>query len=863
MNTDRPTGLRVEHLGDAVLGIGVARPRLSWCLPAGAARQLRYRLSIDGAEQPWVAGADSVLVPWPAEPVGSGRRLTWRVEVETDQGASGWSDPGWFETGLLDESDWTARWITPGAPVERPDGGRPAAYLRRRFSVEGRPSRARLYATAHGIYETFLNGVRIGDHELTPGFTSYWDHLDVQTFDVTELLRDGDNEWTATLTDGWYRGKVGNNQDIDTYGDRTAFLAQLHADDSVVTTDDRWEWTSGPIVAADLMDGQQEDRRIELGAWQPVDVAALGVDRLTASPAPPSRRVEEIRPVSIAALPSGEQVVDLGQNIHGWVRLGDLGPAGTETTLVHGESLDDAGSVTLEHLCFGASRLRQRDRVIGAGEDGSFEPRHTSHGFRYVSVHGATNRLTPDDVTGVVVHTDLRPTGSFRCSDDRINRLHEITDWSFRTNACEIPTDCPQRERSGWTGDWQVFLPSAAFLYDVAGFTEKWLRSLMADQLPNGCLANMAPEPRRAFGDPDDLGWTGMLGSAGWGDAIVLVPWHIHQAYGDDAVLERCWPAMVRWVDWAAAMARERRHPRRAEARPSPAPHEQFLWDGGWHWGEWCEPGVPEVPFWEADHGYLATGYLHHSASLLHRIGTMLGHDGDAARFADLAAGALDAWRTECLDGDRLTPDSQAAHVRALAFDLVPDDVRPAVTRRLVELIREADTHLGTGFLSTPDLLPVLVAEGEVDLAFDLLFQDTTPSWLAMVDAGATTVWENWEGLLDGGDGVPRGSLNHYSKGAVVSFLHTHVAGIRMIDGEPAYRRFRVEPVLDRRITSAGATHDSPYGTIRSAWTVDGGRFELTVDVPAGTSAEIVLPDGARREQGPGRAVDRCDLSRR
>ena len=374
------------------------------------------------------------------------------------------------------------------------------------------------------------------------------------------------------------------------------------------------------------------------------------------------------------------QVVDLGQNINGWVRLHDLGPAGTDLALVHGEALDASGDVTLEHLCFGENRLRQTDRVLSAGRAGDvFEPRHTTHGFQYVRIEGHPHRLTVDDVTGVVVHTDLRRAGWFRCSDDRVNRLHEIAEWSFRGNACEIPTDCPQRERSGWTGDWQVFLPSAAFLYDVAGFSRKWLRSLAADQLPNGCLANMAPEPRRARRDTDDLTWTGMLGSAGWGDAVVLVPWALRAIYGDDEVLAEMWPTMVRWVEFAAGVARDRRHTSRIERRPEPAPHERYLWDGGWHWGEWLEPGTPDQPFWVADQGHVATAYLHHTSTVLARIAELLGRDADAATYAELAARALDAWQREYVaDDGTLTPDTQATHVRALAFGLVPDELRRA-----------------------------------------------------------------------------------------------------------------------------------------------------------------------------------------
>lgn len=857
--TAAPVRLRVEHLDDAALGLGTEAPRLSWQLPAGTTAQLRYRLALDDRPLAWVDSSDNVLVPWPAAPVGSLTRVGWRVQVETDAGESAWSPEAWFETGLLAVVDWSARWIEPEDPAPAVEGGRPPHLLRHRFTLTDVSGPARLHATAHGVYETFLNGRRVGDHELAPGFTSYWDHLDVQTHDVGGLLVPGENVWTVVLSDGWYRGGVGIDQVRDAYGDSVAFLAQLHVGPAVVAaTGPGWEATTGPILAADLMDGQVEDRRVGPGPWRPVPVVDHDLTRLTASPAPPTRRIEELRPVAVRRLDERRQVVDLGQNINGWVRLDDLGPAGTDLTLVHGEALDAEGDVTLEHLWSGDRRVRQTDRVISAGEPGDrFEPRHTVHGFQYVRVEGHPDRLSVDDVTGVVVHTDLRRTGWFRCSDDRINRLHEIADWSFRDNACEIPTDCPQRERSGWTGDWQAFQPSAAFLYDVAGFSTKWLRSLAADQLPDGCLTNLAPEARRARRSPDDPTWTGMFGSSGWGDAVVLVPWQLHAAYGDAQVLADVWPAMVRWVDYAARAARDRRHPRRAAERPEPLPHEEHLWDGGWHWGEWLEPGTPAEPFWEADQGHVATAYLHRSAALLARIGRQLGHDRDAERYDVLAERARDAWRAEYLAEDgSLGPDTQATHVRALAFDLVPAQLRARTAQRLVELVAEAGGHLSTGFLATPDLLPVLADAGYLEVAYDLLFQDAPPSWLTMVDRGASTVWESWEGIDE--HGVAHESLNHYSKGAVISFLHTHVSGIRVLEDHPGYRHFRIAPMPDPRLEWAEAVHDSPHGRIESSWTSRNGHFELVVSVPPGTTAEVILPDGRSTTQGPGTATYAC-----
>jgi alpha-L-rhamnosidase len=857
MNT--PTRLGVEHLGASVLGLGERRPRLSWRLPPGTERQEAYVVEIDGRALDRVESEASILVPWPGPDVGSRQRVVWRVKTWGIDGAeSEWSSPAWFETGLLDPSDWAARWIEPAETV------RSAHVLRHAFRLDAPAGEARLYATAHGVYETFLNGRRVGEVELAPGYTSYPTTLHVQVYDVGALLASGDNVWEVVLSDGWWRGRTGFFQGTDGFGGTLGFLGQLHAGDVVITSGPDWESGTGSLLSADLMAGQSEDHRARPDSWQAVTVADDDLGRLAYSPAPPTRRVEELRPVAVTRLGSDRQVVDLGQNINGWLRLCDVGPAGTELTIVHGEFLDPSGDVTQDHLrpdFFGDDmQVGMIDRVVAAGTPGEvFEPRQTTHGFQYARIEGHPNRLTPDDVTGVVVHTDLRRTGWFRCSDERLNRLHDITEWSFRDNACEIPTDCPQRERAGWTGDWQLFIPTGAFLYDVAGFSLKWLRDVAAEQLDDGRIINYSPDPLRQ--NVAGTGrWLQMQGSSGWGDAIVMVPWEMWRAYGDHDVLAEMWPHMVRWIDFAAGAARTHRHGSRVEARAEPLPHEQFIWDGTYHWGEWIKPGAEPHDHVRRDQGSVATAFLQHSAALAARIGRMLGHEAEAVRLEDLAANVLRAWRAEFIGPDgTLTPDTQANHVRALAFGLVPDELRPHTAERLVGLIREAGTHLGTGFLATPYLLPMLADTGHLSVAYELLLRDTPPSWLAMVERGATTVWESWEGVDD--EGLPHESLNHYSKGAVISFLHNYVAGITLLDGQPAYRRFRVEPRPGGGLTWAEAVHDSPYGRIESAWHANGSEFRLTVTAPPGTVAEVVLPDGALCDQGPGTVTYECALS--
>ena len=869
--TAAPHHLRVEHI-DEPLGIRTPAPRLSWRLPDGAREQHAYRLTADnGWDSGWSDSDQSLLVPYAGPPLDSSQRVEWRVAVRTDLGESPPSDPAWFETGLLWAEDWQAAWVEPGQMPGGAAGERPAALLRLEFDVDRPVAAARLHATAQGIYEAFLNTERVGDAELTPGWTQYDERLQVQTFDVTDFVRVGVNVLGAVLADGWFRGQNGITRAADQWGSRLAVLAQLHLthDDGTVTvvgTGPGWRSSTGHVVAADLIAGERWDLTRAQRGWDAVGFDDTGWDDVTAvehgfaglvdSPAPPVRRVEELVPVSVTRLNDRRQIVDLGQNINGWIRLTNLGPAGATVTLTHGEWLGPDGDVTTEHLRPAVPFLPeplpagQVDAVVSFGVPGEvFEPRRTTHGFQYVRVEGHPDDLTPADVRGVVVHTDLRRTGWFSSSDERLDRFHEAAVWSLRDNACDVPTDCPHRERGPWTGDWALFVPTAAFLYDVAGFSTKWLRDVAVDQWPDGTVANMSPSTK-------DEGREGPLaflnGSAGWGDAAVLVPWELYRAYGDVEVLDELWPTMVRWLDRYERMARDQRHPARVARRPEPAPHETYLVDTGFHWGEWLVPGeeIDDFPAWvAADKGDVATAYFAHSARLMARIARILGRDEDAARYGELAENVRAAWQAEYLDPDgRLAPDTQANHVRALAFDLVPAELRPAVAERLVELIRKADTHLGTGFLATPYLLPVLADAGHLDVAYELLLQDTEPSWLVMVDRGATTVWERWDGVSS--DGVPRESLNHYSKGAVISFLHRYTAGIELL--EPAYRRFRVRPRPGGGLTHAESVHESPYGRIGSAWRIDGDTFHLRVVVPAGTQASVVLPSGATSLAGPG-----------
>lgn len=753
-----------------------------------------------------------------------------------------------------------ASWIRP-AEATLPDAGRRPAYqLGHDFTLDAAPASATLAVTAHGLVEVFLNGERVGADELVPGFTSYRKRLQVFQYEVAEMLRPGANRVEVLLSDGWFRGRHGFERRPDGFGDMTALLLAIDLGDARIVTDAGWKWRASALTRADLMDGQAVDLRL-LDAdrpWQPVEVAGGGLyddrDRMVAASDVRVRRIEELAPVAVTEPRKGTVVIDVGRNVNGWLRIGDLGPRDTHLTLTHGEVLDAAGLVSMENLRAFVFATGERldagqvDEVVSRGRPGDvFEPRHTTHGFRYVQVDGVPEGWDAETVRAVVVHSDLHATGRFACSDERLNDLHELARQSLLGNACDIPTDCPQRERSGFTGDWQVFVDAAAMLYDVEEFSAKWLADLAADQWTDGRVPTVIPNP--AGDRPSGIAFEDMsAGSAGWGDAAVIVPWQLWRHYADlDALRERL-PSMRRWVEYAAGAAAGSRHPDRVAGNPTPAPHEEFLWDTGFHFGEWLEPGVPPRPDPDADHSVVATAFLHRSARLLAASGALTGDTALAAWAQRIADGARDAWQAEFVVAPgRLSIESQANYARGLAFELfIPED-RSLAAERLAWLIADAGGHLGTGFLSTGHLLPALADNGRAETAYATLLSTGEPSWLGMLEHGATTAWERWDAFGD--DGAVRGSLNHYSKAAVVSFLYTHVAGIRLDEVPDAasagFRRVRVAPLPGGGLTWARASIDTPRGLIRSSWWIEGSAFNLEVDVPAGTVADIALPDSA------------------
>ncbi|MDE0546692.1 family 78 glycoside hydrolase catalytic domain [Microbacterium sp. C7(2022)] len=867
MSHTTPYALSVDSGGDGFVVTG-DRPRLSYISSGG--RHVIEAI-IDGGT-PVTAEVDGHrIIEWPFAPLVSGNTVQWRVRQAVPDAA--WSASAAFEAGLLD-GDWTAKWISPAEGDDAGYGLRPAHVLTGTFTLPAEAVSARLYATALGVYTASVNGRRVGDDELAPGTTSYDRTLYAQAHDVTSLLSIGANRIEIELSDGWYRGQVGAFRLPAGWGTTIGVRAEVHvrlADGSttVVSTDGDWTSAASTTTRADLMAGQSVDFSAPPAPPTPVRVGVVtDPPAISWSPAPPVRVIESRSPVAVTEISDGVTVVDFGQNASGWIRVTDLGEPGTRTVIDYGEYVDASGDLSTSHLDSvrpeGRKEFVQRDEVIAGPAGDVFEPRHTVHGFQYARIARTGTPLDAASLTMQVVHTDLERTGSFHSSDADLNRLHEVADWSFRGNAVDVPTDCPTRERLAWTGDYQVFAPTATRLYDVLGFTRKWLRSVRDDQLDDGRIANFSPDGRRIKHNLDDQ-FAMMTGSSGWGDAIVAVPWEMYLSYGDRLVLEENYDAMVRWVEWALEKARTERHHARVQASPEPEPFEQYLWDGTFHWGEWTEPKQRDadgnridpiahnpMAWFMADKGEVGTAYLHRSTATLARIAEVLGKESDAATYAATATRISGAWREAYLHEDGTTvTDSQAAYVRALSFGLIPEALRPAATARLIELIEEAGMHLGTGFLATGDLLPVLADAGRADVAYALLAQRSAPSWLYMLDRGATTIWEDWEGIDE--QGVAHDSLNHYSKGAVIRFLHTHTLGLRQDADSIAWEKVVIAPVPAPGMTWARGTHAGPQGEIAVEWRIDGDSIRITADIPAGTTARVIFPDGTEHQALPGR----------
>ena len=825
------------------IGIDVAAPRFSWWMndPATGAHQTAYEIRVAPTAADldkkkrltWttgkVASRQSNQIEYAGPALSSGERRYWQVRIwnQTDE-ASEWSPPAYWETGLLKTTDWQADWITL-ADEPSSETSLPAHYYRKEFAAKKKIRSARLYVSSLGIYEMYLNGKKVGDQLFTPGFTSYNHRVQYQAYDVTDMMG-AQNALAANVADGWYRGYIGWKGDRAYYGDEIALIAQLeitytNGSTERIITDGSWRAGTGAIRSADIYNGEHHDARKEMpgwkrpgfddSAWSPAGVYDHSKEILVASNGLPVRAIEEITPREIIITPKGERVYDLGQNIVGTSRIRVSGNAGDSVIVKFAEVLDKDGNFYTTNLR--AAKATDVYVLKGGGEE-VFEPHFTFHGFRFIQVIGA--EPTVDELTGIVIHSDMKPTGEFSCSDPLINQLQSNIQWGQKDNFLDIPTDCPQRdERAGWTGDAQVFSMTAAFNFDVASFYAKWLEDLAIDQLPNGRVTHVVPDM-----------WGGKGGATAWGDAATIIPWTVYQSYGDTRILANQYASMKGWVDFMDGRA-----------------GEDHLWNNmnDWHWGDWLAFNTekPDYAGSVTEKDLIATAYFYYSTGILAKSATILGKTEDARKYRELAEKIKAAFRMEYFTRTgRMVSHTQTAYALALSFDLVPEDLVEKAGAYFAADV-ERFGHLTTGFVGTPLLCSTLSKIGRDDLAFMLLNRKEYPSWLYPVTQGATTIWERWDTQKPDGTIIEgMNSFNHYAYGAIGEWLYTHVAGLRTDPARPGYRHFFLDPHPGGGLTNATADIDTPYGPAKSAWEIVGGNLVYEVIIPANTEATLTLP---------------------
>lgn len=844
----RAIRLRCEYLKDPI-GIDIPRPRLMWICEGGV-KQTAYEIETVSAEGGplWSSGAvesSSMRARYSGPALASRAGLRWRVRLRDEAGAWGeWSAWACFELGLLTASDWEAKWISGGY---RPDRRRryPVDCFRRRFAA-GKTKRARLYITACGLYEARINGRRVGDFVLAPGITDYRRRVQYQTYDVTALLREGENELTVQLADGWYRGSCGAWGLRNQYGTQTKLLAQLEltGEDgfvrSVVSGAD-WDWSNdGPIRFADNQDGETVDARLSPSYSGHARETRHPVVP-TASDNVPVTEHERFTPALITT-PSGKTVLDFGQNIAGYISFSLKARAGQRISLRFGELLGRDGEFTQKNIqCATKKRATPLQQVEYICKDGLNEYKTTFaiFGFQYVLVE-TDLAFAPEDFEAIAVYSDMERTGWFESSNRLLDRFVENTVWSAKNNHADLPTDCPTRERHGWTGDAQLFCGTACYLFDYAAMARKYERDLTDAQRRNGCFTQIAP-----VGGVDFYMNT-MDGSPGWSDAGVFIPWELYRLCGDRDILEENYAAMRRFAKYKEGTLGKRY----LTGVPTGVGRgcRKYISNYGQSYGEWAEPedvNAFRIPDFVSPHPEETTAYIVLLMERMAEIAGVLGRPGDAAEYAAVAEKVRLGYQ-ELVRGKRhsLDTDRQAKLVRPLYMKLLTPEQREYAGARLLRALENYGWRLGTGFLSTPLILYVL-ADMDIEYACRLLENEEIPGWLSMPKNGATTIWESWEGPNAQG-GVA--SLDHYSKGAVCRWLFDSLCGITPA-GE---NRFLIAPRPGGSFTHASARWLSVWGEVQSAWSRDGGRTEFTVSVPPNCTALVRLPDGSEREQGPG-----------
>jgi len=839
--------LLTENLKNPIC-IDAQNPRFSWRLTEKYNKpvlQQAYELQVDSSSfdnsnhSPlWSSGKinsdQSIYIPYSGKSLLSGHKYFWRVRIWDTKGVcSGWSEQAAWKMGLLSTADWHAQWIVPAS---NDTVNAPAPLLRNVFPLSKRVLEATAYISSHGFYEARLNGHKIGDSFLTPGWTSYNKRLQYQAYDVTSLLTEGENAIGVTLGSGWYRSPLGPyTPRANFYGDKTALLMEIRivftdGSTKIISSDKNWKSSTGALRFAEIYNGCVIDTRLEKSGWTmpafndqdwlPVHVMPYAKNTLVATYNEPVKQHEVFKPIKIITTPRGEKVMDFGQNLVGWVKVTLKGHAGDSIKIAHAEVLDKAGEFYTDNL---RAAKAENIYILKDTTKRTFEPQFSWQGFRYIKINGIKNPLNPDDFTAVAIYSDMKASGSFSCSNPLLNQLQHNIQWGQKGNFLDVPTDCPQRdERLGWTGDAQVFSRTAAFNMDVHNFFTKWLKDVAADQYKSGSIPYVIPDV--FTNGTDEVG-----GSSGWGDVATIIPWNMYYAYGDKKILENQFQSMKAWINYIQKQTRN------------------GLWVTGSHFGDWLfysvnddRDGISAI----TNKYLIAQCFYAYSTQILINSAKVLNKKADEEYYSKLLAQIKQAFANEYVTANGLiSSDTQTAYVLALEFDMLPVKLRQQAAARLVKNIELYHGHLTTGFLGTPYLCDALSKFGYTDVAYKLLLQDTYPSWLYPIKQGATTIWERWDGVkTDGSFEEPSmNSYNHYAYGAIGDWMYRNIAGI--IPATPGYKKITIRPVIGGGLSWAEGKYECPYGSISCKWGIIANKLNMNVTIPQNTTADIFVPD--------------------
>ncbi|NLW11816.1 MAG: family 78 glycoside hydrolase catalytic domain [Clostridiaceae bacterium] len=821
-------------------------PQFSWIFGCDAHNVIQNSYQLQLSEDPEFAdiifdsgivkSADSAnIVPYGVE-LKTAHRYYARVKASANVGETDFCKPISFLTGLLEKNEWQAKFIS----IDQDKDSSNAHYIRKGFTADKPVKQALIFASALGLYKLYINGRRAGYAELAPGWTSYKNHLLYQSYDVTDLIKQGKNAIGAIVGAGWYKGKMGFVGLRNLYGDKTALLAQLliryqDGTEEIIASDESWKGSDSPIVFSEIYDGESYDASLEQEGWdqtgfndadwQSTTTVCFDYSVLTAQRASAVREMETLQVQELMTTPQGDLVLDFGQNLSGWIHFRATGKKGDRVELNCFETLDSEGNVYLDNL-------RGAKQTIGYifGRDGEveFNPSFTFMGFRYAKIAAWPGQPKPEDFEVRALYSEMEQTGNFESSHEELNRLNKNVNWSLKSNFVDVPTDCPQRnERLGWTGDAQIFARTASYLMNSYEFFAKWLVDVAADQTADGGVPHVVPDIVSGHSDDDWLLGQGSHSAAAWADVAVIMPWAMYLNYGDKEIIRKQYHSMKNWISFMENNSVD------------------YIWNYKLQFGDWVALDAEEGSYFGATPNDLTcTAYFAYSTRLFVKMAEIIGREDDVAKYEELYKKVLDKFQRTFFNEDgSLTAQTQTAHIVSLYFGLVPEQFRQKTVEGLIRLLDAENGHLVTGFVGTPYFCHALSENGKIDEAFKLLLRDDFPSWLYQVKKGATTIWEHWDGIKpDGSMWSPdMNSFNHYAYGAVAEWIYRVIGGLEVDEKAPGFKHSIIQPHIGGNLEYAKTSYMTPYGKIETHWRQENNEIKLQIRIPHNTRATILL----------------------